>query len=124
MFVGGWTFDAAEAMEWDEAVDVLLVVVLALAAVAAAWGGYQAARWSGVQASNYAQASTKRIESTRASATANLEATIDVMTFSNFVNAWRSGDAELADFYRKRFRPEFVPAFDAWMATNPATNRI
>lgn len=106
----------------DEAVDVLLVVVLALAAVAAAWSGYQAARWSGVQASNYAQASTKRIESTRASATANLEATIDVMTFSNFVNAWRSGDVELADFYRKRFRPEFVPAFEAWMATDPATN--
>ena len=109
--------------DWaDEAIDVLLVVVLALAAVAAAWSGYQAARWSGVQASNYAQASAKRIESTRASTTANQETVIDVMTFSNYVNAWRSGDTALADFYRKRFRPEFVPAFEAWMATEPLTN--
>jgi hypothetical protein len=93
-----------------------------LAAVAAAWSGYQAARWSGVQASNYAQASAKRIESTRASTTANQETTVDVITFSNYVNAWRAGDTALADFYRKRFRPEFVPAFDAWMATDPVNN--
>jgi hypothetical protein len=106
----------------EEAVDVLLVVVLALAAVAAAWSGYQAARWSGVQASSYAQASSKRIESTRATTTANQETIIDVMTFSNYVNAWQSGDTALADFYRKRFRAEFVPAFDAWMATDPVTN--
>jgi hypothetical protein len=106
----------------NEAVDVLLVVVLALAAVAAAWSGYQAARWSGVQASNYAQASAKRIESTRASTTANQETTVDVITFSNYVNAWRAGDTALADFYRKRFRLEFVPAFDAWMATDPVNN--
>ena len=29
---------------------------------------------------------------------------------------------ELAAFYRKRFRPEFVPAFDAWVATRPRKN--
>ena len=26
-------------------------------------------------------------------------------------------------FYRKRFRPEFRPAFEAWVATRPRTNR-
>ncbi|HYP59305.1 MAG TPA: hypothetical protein VEQ36_02675 [Thermomicrobiales bacterium] len=114
---------ASRIPDWaDEAVDVLLVLVLAAAAVAAAWSGYQAARWSGVQASNYAQASAKRIESTRASTAADQQAIIDVMTFTNYVNAWRSGDTELADFYRKRFRAEFVPAFDAWMATDPVNN--
>ena len=31
-------------------------------------------------------------------------------------------DPELADFYEQRFRPEFVPAFDAWQDTDPLTN--
>ena len=29
---------------------------------------------------------------------------------------------ELAEFYTARFRPEFKPAFDAWLATDPLTN--
>jgi hypothetical protein len=38
------------------------------------------------------------------------------------VDADVAGDADLADFYRRRFREEFQPAFDAWMATDPRTN--
>ena len=28
-------------------------------------------------------------------------------------------EAELVRFYRERFRAEFKPAFDAWLATKP-----
>jgi hypothetical protein len=38
------------------------------------------------------------------------------------VDAYARDETELADFYRKRFRPEFVPAFDAWVATRPRKN--
>ena len=106
----------------DDAIEALLVAILALASLTAAWSGYQAARWSGVQAANYAQASTLRIESTRAFTFANQQTTLDVLTFTNFVNAWLAGDTETADFYQHRFRAEFVPAFDAWMATKPLEN--
>jgi hypothetical protein len=47
---------------------------------------------------------------------------IDVATFTQWVDAYAAGDVELADFYRERFRDEFQPAFDAWIATNPRTN--
>jgi hypothetical protein len=114
---------ASRRPDWaDEAIDALLVTILALASVAAAWSGYQAARWSGVQASNYAQAAARRVDATRAFTFANQQTTVDVMTFTNYVNAWLAGDTETADFYRQRFRAEFVPAFDAWMATNPLGN--
>jgi hypothetical protein len=33
-----------------------------------------------------------------------------------------TGDTQLADFYRARFRPEFKPAFAAWIATRPFSN--
>src|SRR4029453_8069306 len=47
---------------------------------------------------------------------------IDVATFTQWVNATVAGDTELADFYRARFRDEFTPAFDAWIAPDPLTN--
>jgi hypothetical protein len=37
-------------------------------------------------------------------------------------NAAGSGNDHLKEFYSKRFRPEFRPAFDAWLATNPTAN--
>ena len=47
---------------------------------------------------------------------------IDVATFIQWVDARESGRAELADFFQTRFRDEFKPAFDAWLATRPLTN--
>jgi len=38
------------------------------------------------------------------------------------VDAYARDEAELAAFYRKRFRAEFQPAFQAWVATKPRTN--
>jgi hypothetical protein len=90
--------------------------------VAAAWSGYQAARWSGVQATRYSQASAKRIESSRVLTYAIQLSTVDVQTFTNYINAWTADNDELASFYEERFRPDFFPAFDAWMATNPLEN--
>ena len=42
--------------------------------------------------------------------------------FFQWVNATATDDDELADFYLDRFRPEFRPAFDAWLATDPLTD--
>ena len=42
-------------------------------------------------------------------------------TFIQWVDATAHKDTALASFYRQRFRPEFKPAFDAWLATNPLT---
>jgi hypothetical protein len=38
------------------------------------------------------------------------------------VDAYAQQQTELADFYYKRFRPEFKPAMDAWIATKPLRN--
>jgi hypothetical protein len=38
------------------------------------------------------------------------------------VDAYARKETELADFYRKRFRKEFQPAVEAWIATRPLQN--
>ena len=50
-------------------IEIFAAVLLALAAVAAAWAGYQSARWGGVQATETAESGAARLESSRASAT-------------------------------------------------------
>jgi hypothetical protein len=99
--------------------ELFATVLLAVAAVATAWSSYQSARWSGVQANDYSAAGAARIESTRAATEADQETQVDVLTFTQWVDAYAKHEGRLADFYYDRFRPEFKPAVEAWVATRP-----
>jgi hypothetical protein len=103
-------------------VETVAAVLLALATVATAWSGYQASRWNGEQAKAFSRANAARIESTRAGNLANAQTQIDVATFTQWVDAYAQEQTELADFYFRRFRAEFKPAMDAWIATRPLQN--
>jgi hypothetical protein len=103
-------------------VEAVATVILALAAVAIAWSGYQASRWHGEQAIAFSRANAARVESTRASNLANAQTEIDVATFTQWVDAYARHETRLADFYRRRFRGEFQPAVAAWIATHPLKN--
>jgi hypothetical protein len=98
------------------------VLLLSLTTLATAWSGYQAARWSGEQSQHYAKASATRIKAQQQSTTAGQLRIDDLLYFNGWLDARRSGNAGLAAIYRRRFRPEFVPAFDAWLAQKPFTN--
>ena len=102
--------------------ELLATILLAIAAVATAWSSYQSARWSGVQAIDFSRANAARVESTRASTEAGQETQVDVLTFTQWVNAYAGKDTKLADFYFERFRKEFKPAVVAWIATHPLKN--
>jgi hypothetical protein len=93
-----------------------------VAAVATAWASYQSARWHGEQARAQSASIAARVESTRAANVANRQGQIDVALFTQWVDAYARNETELAAFYDKRFRPEFKPAFDAWVATKPRKN--
>jgi hypothetical protein len=103
-------------------VEVFATVILALAAVATAWSGYQANRWHGEQALAFSHANAARVESTRASNLANTQTEIDVATFTQWADAYARHETQLAAFYRRRFRSEFQPAVAAWVATHPLKN--
>ena len=69
-----------------------------------------------------AEASTLRVESTRDATIASQYELYDVITLNNWINAYTQGNSKLANIYERRFRPEFQPAFKAWLATDPFTN--
>ena len=105
-----------------ERFELAATVLLALATVATAWSGYQASRWNGEQAKAFSRASALRIESAKADSLANAQTQVDVATFTQWVDAYAREETELADFYFRRFRTEFKPAVDAWIATRPRRN--
>jgi hypothetical protein len=102
--------------------ELIATFVLALATLAAAWSGYEASRWGGVQSTAYSQAGALRTESTRASTSAGQLIQIDIAIFTNWINAYASDQQDLMNFYEERFRPDFLPAFEAWLETDPENN--
>jgi hypothetical protein len=102
--------------------ELVSTVLLAFAAVATAWSSYEATRWNGEQAKTSSKVTAVRIDAARAAGRANFETQVDVTTFTQWIDAFASGDEELAAFYFDRFRPEFRPAVEAWIATKPRTN--
>ncbi len=107
----------------DRRIEVFAVLLLGLATVASAWSAYQATLWSGDQANGYSRASAQRSESLRSSTRAGQLTQIDVGLFVQWVIATEAGDQKLATFLQDRFREEFVPAFDAWIAQTPPSGR-
>jgi len=104
------------------AIELAATVLLAFAAVSTAWCGYQATRWNGEQAKSAAAASATRFQAARASDLANAQTQVDVATFVAWADAYAHDDQQLIDFYQARFRAEFKPAVDAWLATRPMQN--
>jgi hypothetical protein len=105
-----------------ERLEILAAVLLTVATVATAWSSYEAARWNGEQAEAGARANALRIDSAKAESQSNILGSIDVTTFSQWVNAEATGRTELVEFYQTRFREEFQPAFQAWLGTDPLHN--
>jgi hypothetical protein len=98
------------------------VAVLAIAALATAWSGYQASLWDGIQSSNYTQASGARTNAAQLRTEANQFRLADLSVFENYIDATLTGNDEVADFYFQRFRDEFRVGFEAWIALDPLEN--
>ena len=121
-------------------VELWTTILLAIAAIATAWAGFQSAKWGGVQASSTAAANAARAESVRASTTAGQQVSIDANMFLSWMNSlvddidrgvvkqpksakdYKPTPGTISGFTYKRFRSEFQPAVRAWLNTDPFEN--
>ena len=107
----------------ERVLELVATILLSLATLGIAWSGYQAARWNGRQAREYAQANTARSMANRAATTGDQFRTQDLLNFNRWLEVSTQGNHQLADLYQRRFRPEFLPAFNAWQAQDPINNQ-
>jgi hypothetical protein len=98
------------------------LLLLSLATVGTAWCSYQATTW----AASAQRLINQSIAASRVAATDQLRAAqitmLDVMLFTEFVNARASSNEVLARFYTDRFRGEAKVAFEAWLGLRPFEN--
>ena len=112
--------DASQS-RW-EVIEIIEALILALVAVATAWSGYQAAQWAGKRSEDYARANRIRVNAEGLATLAGQERIYDSDTFNSWLTATLDGKAEAAEFFQRRFREEYRPAFAAWMKTDPFNN--
>jgi hypothetical protein len=101
--------------------ELLVTALLVIAALGTSWSSYQATRWNGEQAAAAGRTNAIRIEAARTQGLSQAQTQVDVATFIAWAEADRRGDGKVADFFVERFRKEFRPAYDAWIATKPFT---
>lgn len=120
----------------SDRVELVATVALAIATILTAWSAFQAGKWGGIQAINFSEAGAARTESTRADTRAGQQSQIDAAMFIDWVTAisndldsgkividsaseYEPSDGTVSGFLYKRFRDEFRPSVDAWLATDP-----
>jgi hypothetical protein len=97
-------------------------VLLALAAIATAWSGYQAAKGDGHQSVLYGEATTHRFEADAAATLGEQRLAADAAIFSAWLQARSAQDPQLQAMLVRRFSPEYRAAFTAWLKTDPFTD--
>ena len=106
----------------EQALQIVEAILLAIVAIATAWSGYQAAKWSAQQSELYGIASRQRVQADLIGTQAGQQRLYDTTTFNSWLLATSTGNHRAAELFRRRFRPEYVPAFRAWLRTHPFTN--
>lgn len=96
-------------------IEVLAVVLLAVATLGSAWCGYQATRWNGEEADFARQATDARVEASRQFGLATQKVAYDATMVAQYAQAYADGNEKLIAFYRTALiRPEFLPVIDRW----------
>jgi len=103
-------------------VQICEAVLLALVTVTAAWAGYSAARWGTASRVDIAHASSLGNLATRDDLSAISLRNFDASTFNAWFTAFTLNSPQKEAIAVHRFRPEFLVAFNAWMATDPLHN--
>ena len=105
-------------------IEILEAIILAIVAVATAYGGYQAALWDGQQAELYAESSSLDVKANRFVIENDQATAYNANTLNAWLDAKLQGHDRIAEFYERRFLPEFKIAFNAWIKLDPINNSM
>jgi hypothetical protein len=114
--------EEGEKRHENRTISIIEASLLAIVALLASWSGYAAAKWSTESSLSLARASAARAEANAANLDALNSLNFDVTAFNAWFTAYVADDQSAMRVAAKRFTPNFRNAFEAWLATNPATN--
>ncbi len=102
--------------------ELLSVMLMALIIIFTAWSAYQSTLWGGIQTFRLVDVNAANRQASELNIQQTQYSMADAMMFFQYVNAVNDNDQKISDFYFERFRPDFKPAVQAWLDTNPFDN--
>lgn len=130
--------EQARAQRRSDRLEMLFTLIMAMAAIATAWAGFEASKWGGLQSQLNTQAAAQRAQANRLFSEAGQLRSLDAIVFTQWLNAlnveiqadpsafpgegYVPRENSVSAFLYARFRDEFRPAFDAWLAQRPLRN--
>lgn len=106
----------------DRWLGIAEAAILSMVALLAAYSGFAAAKWSTESSVSLAKASALRTKASRADLEALQTRTLDSVSFNAWFTAFVAGNKRAEQLGQARLRPGYRPAFEAWLATDPAHN--
>ena len=96
-------------------IEVLTVLLLALATVGSAWCAYQVSQWNGKETDAARASAVARINGSREYALATQKVAYDAASVAQYAEAVVDGNERLQTFLRSSIiRPAFLPMLDEW----------
>ena len=111
-----------EATGRDRIITIIEAILLAVVAVLAAWSGFASSKWGTESSLTLARASAARSHGQPGQSERRGPAELRLLDLQRLVHRLHRRQPVGHGLAERRFRPEFKVAFDAWLATNPATN--
>ena len=103
-------------------IDLTYAAILGLTVIVTAWCGLQHELWSSMLTFELKETNAAHREFTITELKERQLLMIDVIAFTQYLEAEYENNEELANYYKKNFRPEMKEAFDAWIANDPFNN--
>jgi hypothetical protein len=107
---------AQERFNRTDWIELAAAVLLALATIVAAWSAYQSTRWGGEQAKASRAALEARADASQLTTIFTAEIQVDVQLWTLWLQQAADENEIGQAFVEERFRDEFKPAFEAWLA--------
>jgi hypothetical protein len=99
-------------------IEVMALVVMAVATVGSAWCAYQAAQWNGGETELGRESSDQRVVASQQFALATQTIAYDANTIAQYAQALAEENDRLAEFIRTSLaREQLLPLIDEWKAT-------
>jgi hypothetical protein len=95
--------------------DSWTAIILAVAAVCAAWASFQASQWSGAQSDAQSISAIARADSGRAATAATADTILDSQMWLSWLGAVAAKDQQKASFLAQRFSPQLAVAQKDWL---------
>ena len=128
----------ALAQRRSDRLEMLFTMIMAMAAIATAWAGFESSKWGGIQSQLNIEAGAQRAQANRLFSEAGQLRSLDAIVFTQWLGAlnieiqvdpsafpgqgYVPRENTVSAFLYARFRAEFRPAFDAWLEQQPLRN--